>query len=450
MAFKIRASKYRHIFCDAPKPEECWTGFRLATVTGDQQYIKASAKYFAVSLFGGGGPLMVGRLDRPGRFNPGTSPEIQGHTGAVLDCDFNPFDDSMLATASEDTTIKLWNIPDDWEPTNEKGLAQSGENLTESLVDLTGHRKKVTLLHFHPTASNVLGSCSSDYVVKVWDVEKGEEISSFDDNGGLIQDLEWDFKGDVLATSCKDKIVRIMDPRAGTVASTIENAHDGVKSVKLQFMGESGKLLTAGASRQSAREVKIWDLKNPSAPVHSETIDTASGVLLPLYDDDTNVLYLAGKGDGIIRPFEFEDKKPFLHRLNDGFRSTSPAKGVCMVPKRGLNVMGCETARLLKLTNNKGIHPLSFIVPRKSEAFQDDIFPDCPSTKPAHSADEWAAGSSKPPETMSLNPKERQNENGGGTKKKFRTMATVTKELDEAKERIAYLEQKLTEANISF
>ena len=36
--------------------------------------------------------------------------------------------------------------------------------------------------------------------------------------------------------------------------------------------------------------------------------------------------------------------------------------------------MACETARLLKLTANS-VEPLSFHVPRKSEAFQEDIFP---------------------------------------------------------------------------
>lgn len=84
MAFKIRTSKYRHIFCDAPKPEECFTGFKLSTLTGDQQYIKASAKYFAVALFGGGGPIMVGRHDRPGRYEAGTSSVVQGHKGCRL------------------------------------------------------------------------------------------------------------------------------------------------------------------------------------------------------------------------------------------------------------------------------------------------------------------------------------------------------------------------------
>lgn len=448
--FKIRHSKYRHVYCDAPKPEHCHTGIRLSTVTGDQQYIKASAKYYVVALFGGGGPMHVGRLDRPGRFASGTSPQVEGHTGSVLDFDFNPFDDSMFASASEDTTIKLWSIPDEWEPTDEKGVAKAGNNLTESLVDLEGHRKKVTLLRFHPTAANVLASTSADYTVKVWDVEKSEVISSFDDINDLIQDIVWDHNGDRYATSCKDKIVRLMDARTGKVDSTITKPHDGMKSVKLSFLGESGKFLTVGASRQNSREVKIWDLKNLSQPLSSEKVDNASGVLLPLFDPDTNVLYLSGKGDGIIRPYEFDDTAPYLHRLNDGFRSSVPAKGCCMVPKRGLNIMDCESTRLLKLTNNEGIHPLSFIVPRKSDAFQDDIFPDCASTTPAHTADEWVAGSSKPPCTMSLDPALAGKNQSTSKKTKLRTVATVSAELKEANERIKFLEAKLKENSISF
>uniref|UniRef100_A0A6U0GPC1 Coronin n=1 Tax=Helicotheca tamesis TaxID=374047 RepID=A0A6U0GPC1_9STRA len=449
--FKLRTSKYRHVFCDAPKPEHTFTGYRLSTVTGDQAYIAASAKYFALSLSGGGGPIGVGRLDRPGRFESGKCPIVQGHKGAVLDLGFSPFDDSMLASASEDTTIKLWSIPENWEPTDEGGNAKAGERLSESLTDLVGHRKKVTLLKFHPTASNVLASTSSDHTVKVWDIEKGEAISTFDEMGDLTQDIVWDVRGDNYATSCKDKIVRIMDARTGTIGSSLDKPHEGLKSVKLAYLGESGKLLSVGASRQSARELKIWDLKMLDKPLLTEKIDTASGVLMPLYDNDTNVVYLCGKGDGIIRPFEFEDKDPYLHRLNDGFRSTTPTKGICMVPKRGLDVMGCETARLLKVTNNQGVHPLSFVVPRKSDAFQDDIFPDCPSTNPAHTADEWLAGSSKPPETMCLNPAlAGSNKAGGAPKKKFKTVAQLTKEVDEANKRIEYLEQKLKENSIAF
>jgi len=444
--FKIRQSKYRHVYCDPPKPEHCHIGIRLSTVTGDQQYIKASAKYYAVSLFGGGGPMHIGRLDRPGRFESGTCPQVEGHTGAVLDVDFNPFDDSMFASASEDTTIKIWGIPEDWEPTDERGLAKAGANLTESLVDLVGHRKKVTLLRFHPTASNVLASTSADHTVKIWDVEKAEEISQFEDFGdNLLQDIVWDLRGEVYATSCKDKIVRFCDARAGSVVNSIDKAHSSLKSVKIAYLGETGKVLTTGSSQ--GREIKIWDMKNLSKPVMTEKVDSASGALLPMYDSDTSILYLCGKGDGIIRPYEFEDKEPYLHKLNDGFRSTKPAKGLCMVPKRGLDIMGCETTRLLKLTNNDGMHPLSFIVPRKSDAFQDDIFPDSASTNPAHSADQWRNGSSKLPLTMSLNPA--VTKSNGTKKRQLKTVATLSAELKEAQERIKLLEQKLRDNNIS-
>ena len=420
---------------------------RLSTTTGDSQYIKASAKYFAVALAGGGGPMMVGRLDRPGRFESGTSQLVQGHTGSVLDFDFNPFDDSMFASASEDTTIKLWSIPEDWEPTDANGKAKRGESLSESLVDLVGHGKKVNLVRYHPTASNVLLSSSADCTVKVWDVEKSEAITTAS-VPDLTHDVVWDFKGDTYASSCKDKVVRLFDGRTGDITSKIEPAHEGTKSVKIVFCGESGKMLTTGASKTSSREVKVWDIKNLSKPLNTETIDTASGALIPLYDVDTSVLYLCGKGDGQIRVYEFEDKSPYLHKLNDGYRSTQPTKGICMVPKRGMDVMMCETARLLKLTNSQGVHPLRFIVPRKSDAFQEDIFPDCASTTPAHTVDQWREGSSKSPLTMSLNPAHAAGQ--AAKKKTFKTVGQLTKDVDAANKRIAYLEGKLKENGIAF
>ena len=40
-----------------------------------------------------------------------------------------------------------------------------------------------------------------------------------------------------------------------------------------------------------------------------------------------------------------------------------------MLPKRACAPMRCEVARMLKLTGD-AVEPISFIVPRKSEAFQ--------------------------------------------------------------------------------
>lgn len=427
----------------------CHTGFRLSTVTGDQQYIKASSKYFAVALFGGGGRVYVGRHDRPGRFIQGSTPILSGHRGAILDFEWNPFDDSMLATASEDTTIKIWSIPEEWEPLDARGVSTKGKDIEESVVDLVGHAKKVNLLRYHPTASNVIASTSQDYTVKLWDIEAGQELSTFEGAPDLCHDIVWDYKGDNYATTCKDKTARFIDARTAEVAAKIERVHSGVKSTKVVYMGESGKVLTTGFS-EMGREVKIWDLKNLEKPLEVSKIDSAAGVLMPLYDADTNVVYLCGKGDGNIRTCEFEDKPPYFHRLGDGFRSTTALKGVCLVPKRGLDVMKCETARLLKVTNESGVQPLKFYVPRKSDAFQSDIFPDTPSGEPAHTAEEWWGGSSKGPELECLNPAKQGGKQNGAGKKKLQTVGTLSASLKKADARIRYLEGKLDAAGISY
>jgi len=194
----------------------------------------------------------------------------------------------------------------------------------------------------------------------------------------------------------------MIDGRTGTEANAIEEAHQGTKSVKIAYLGIKDKLTTLGFTRQAGRQIKIWDPRNLAAHLKVIDVDTGSGVLMPFYDTDTHLLYLAGKGDGNIRYYEIVDEAPFCVPINE-YRTTTPAKGMCMVPKRGCDVLRCETTRLLKLTNNS-VEPLSFIVPRKSDAFQEDLFPPAYSGEPSHTADEWLGGSDLAPKTRSLNP----------------------------------------------
>jgi hypothetical protein len=46
------------------------------------------------------------------------------------------------------------------------------------------------------------------------------------------------------------------------------------------------------------REVAVWDTRALATPLVREALDTAPGLLLPLFDPDTNMLFLAGK----VRP----------------------------------------------------------------------------------------------------------------------------------------------------
>jgi coronin-2 len=55
-----------------------------------------------------------------------------------------------------------------------------------------------------------------------------------------------------------------------------------------------------------------------------------------------------------------------------------------VLPKRGCETLQCEIFRFYKLHATKDlVEPISMIVPRKSEIFQDDIYPETAAPTPA-------------------------------------------------------------------
>ena len=139
-----------------------------------------------------------------------------------------------------------------------------------------------------------------------------------------------------------------------------------------------------------------------SEPLRMESIDSSSGVLFPFYDHDTRMIYVAGKGDGNVRYYELLDEEPYVYYLSQ-FISGAPQKGFGVMPKRGCDTTQCEIFRFYKLHATKDtIEPISMIVPRKSESFQDDIYPETQAPVPSLTAEEWISGRNASPVMMSL------------------------------------------------
>lgn len=72
------------------------------------------------------------------------------------------------------------------------------------------------------------------------------------------------------------------------------------------------------------------------------------------------------------------------------------------MPKRGVNIHENEIARAYKTVNDNYIEPISFIVPRRSEMFQEDIYPPAVGLKPAMGPSEWFAGKEAIPPKISM------------------------------------------------
>ena len=103
--------------------------------------------------------------------------------------------------------------------------------------------------------------------------------------------------------------------------------------------------------------------------------------------------------DGNIRYFEYQnDRFEFLSE----YKSADPQRGIAFLPKRGINVHENEVMRAFKTVNDSYIEPISFIVPRRAEVFQDDIYPPAVGRKPAMSGNEWFGGKEGLPPKIDL------------------------------------------------
>lgn len=438
----VRSSKYRHVFGTCAKREECYDQVKITRSAWDTNKIAASTKIFAVIWeAGGGGAFVPIAYEDSGKRVP-NPPLVAGHKGGVLDIDFHPFNPYIVASCSVDCTVKVWQIP-------EEGLK---ENMTEAVQELRGHKRKVGTVDFHPTANNVLASTATDYLVQLWDIEKGEKISTLDCHSNIIQSLTWNNDGSLIVTSSKDKKLRVIDPRSKEVVREADKAHEGVKGFRACTLNGRDKIATVGFARSAHRQYKVWDFNNFDKPLAKKNVDTSSGQLIPLYDQDTSTLYLGGKGDGNIRYFEITDEDKYIYPLSE-YKSREPQKGLCMVPKRALDINECEIVRILKVTNKDQVQPISFKVPRKSDLFQDDIFPDTYAGVPSLTAEQWANGENADPKLMSLEPddnEERKKEAAiqevNFQKKapvKQLTEKEVREEHEQQKKRIAFLEAEM-------
>lgn len=261
------------------------------------------------------------------------------------------------------------------------------------------HLRKVGHVLFNPAAENVLASSSGDYTVKIWDLEDGKSKLTLKGND-IFTSLSWSADGNMLVTTSRDKKLRFWDVRQEKPAHEVAG-HGGAKNSRVVWMGDHDRVATTGFSKMSERQLGLWDLRGPEKPVGGDFVplDSGSGISMPFWDDGCQMLYLAGKGDGNIRYYEYQNDK--FEYLSE-YRSPNPQRGIAFMPKRGVNTHENEVMRAFKTVDDAYIEPISFVVPRRAETFQDDIYPPTVGTTPATTSGEWFGGKTGLPPKFSM------------------------------------------------
>ncbi|NWR91520.1 COR2A protein, partial [Furnarius figulus] len=393
---QYRSSKFRHVYGKAAGKEKCYDCVPITLNVHDNHFCAVNPYFIAVvTECAGGGAFLVIPIEQTGKLDP-HYPKVCGHRGNVLDIKWNPFNDFVIASCSEDSTVKIWDIP--------KQLLK--RNITSPKKELLGHARRVGLIEWHPTANNILFSSGYDYKIMIWNLDVNNAVIlnpvKILAHADVVLSMSFNRDGSLLATACRDRKIRVVDPRAGTVLQ--ETNYKSHKVNKVLFLGNMGKLFSTGTSQWNNRQIAIWDQNDLSVPLLEEDLDGSSGLLFPIYDSDTCMLYLVGKGDGNIRYYEINPEKPYLNYLME-YRSPLPQKGIAIMPKRGLDVSVCEIFRFYKLIPTKSlIEPVSMIVPRRVRSYQEDIYPLTAAAQPAMTAVQWLRGDNKGPLLVSLRP----------------------------------------------
>lgn len=182
---------------------------------------------------------------------------LSGHRQPITSVAFHSVF-SVLASSSEDGTIKIW----DWE-------------LGELERTLKGHTKAVLDVDFGGSGTEAfLASCSSDLTIKIWDPSNEySNIRTLTGHDHTISSIRFTPAGTHLLSASRDKTVRVWEVKTGYCVRTIYGHSEWVKCVSPSW---DSQYVVSGSIDQTARVSNILTGENKLAFVgHDHVVECA-------------------------------------------------------------------------------------------------------------------------------------------------------------------------------
>ncbi|MGD2085055.1 MAG: TIR domain-containing protein [Candidatus Aminicenantes bacterium] len=173
---------------------------------------------------------------------------LKGHSNLIRGLAWSP-DGVLLASASEDKTIRIWNT-------------ETGE----LYKTLTEHQREVQSLSWSPDGK-ILTSGSIDKTICLWDGKKGRLLNTIKKHKNSVSSISWSPKGQTFASISRknDPTICIWKALANELPHELKGHKSNIRSIA---WSPDGKILASGSRDKT---IRIWD------PINCELIRVIKG-----------------------------------------------------------------------------------------------------------------------------------------------------------------------------
>lgn len=202
-------------------------------------------------------------------------PELVLQTGHAMRVDGVAFstDGQLLASASADNTVRLWDTA-----------------TRREVRTLTGHAQGVKAVAFSRDG-RTLASGSIDGQIKLWDVANGHELRTLS-GGGSITFIAFSFDGQRIASGNMEKIVKLWDVSSGRELNSL-TGH--TKQITALAFSPNGEMLASGSADNA---IKLW---NTATGTEARTLSGHKDRITSLVFDSTGQTLFSASFDSTVK-----------------------------------------------------------------------------------------------------------------------------------------------------
>ncbi|MBD1883636.1 WD40 domain-containing protein [Microcoleus vaginatus] len=268
---------------------------------------------------------------------------LTGHSSSVNSVAFSP-DGKTLVSASEDMTIKLWHLQSQ-----------------TPIATLTGHRSSVRSVAFSPDGKT-LASVSDDMTIKLWHLQSQTPIATLTGHRSSVRSVAFSPDGKTLASVSDDMTIKLWHLQSQTPIATLTDHRSSVRSVAFS---PDGKTL---ASVSDDMTIKLWHLQSQKAI--ATFTGHRSSVRSVAFSPDGKTLASASD-DKTIKLWNLESQKPIATLT--GHRSW--VNSVAFRPD-GLTLASASDDMTIKLWHLQSQKPIATLTGHRSTVRSVAFSPD--------------------------------------------------------------------------